>query len=279
MAAPDLDAPTLLALDVGNSQVKLALFSGDRLVAEARLSSRVERNDDGWRDALSTAVEPLRLRDIGRVALASVVPTITVVLERLLTRLTGQPPLIVSAGLDLGLRIEVAEPERVGADRLCAAVAGYTHFARPLGRPLIAICAGTATTYEVVTTDGAYLGGAIAPGIETTATALVGRTALLPAVDLYNVPDRPIGRTTDEAMRAGLLFGAIDSTAGMIERLKRELIRRGESAAPPVVVATGGFGALMGTHLGDRIDHVEPRLIVDGLRLLADRLLPTEGFR
>ena len=173
-------------------------------------------------------------------------------------------PLIISSSLNLGFKIHYDDPHSVGADRLCNAVAAHAAY----GGPLIVIDFGTATTYDVVTAAGDYLGGVIAPGIETSAVDLHRRAAKLPKIELH-FPRHIIGKDTVSSMQAGILYGAVDAMEGMVERIQEEIVAREGKRAK--VIATGGFSQLMARH-SKLISACVPSLVLDGVRLIVERV-------
>jgi len=252
----------LLAIDVGNTHTVLGLFDGARLRAEWRLASLTSRTaDETWlllRDFCSA--EQITVSSITGVGISSVVPDLTGVFETIARKYLKAEPVTVHAGLDLGLRVLYRDPTAVGADRLCNAVAGY----RKYGGPLIIIDFGTATTYDVINAEGDYLGGVIAPGLETAATELHRRAAKLPRAEL-TFPPTVIGRETVTSMQAGIMFGAVDAAEGIVRRIRAEL---GVGAK---VIATGGLSPAIARHTS-LIDATEPSLVLDGIRLIYDRI-------
>jgi type III pantothenate kinase len=165
--------------------------------------------------------------------------------------------IVVDASAGLPIRLAVDEPMTVGADRIINTLAA----SRTYGRDCIVVDLGTATTFDCITGDGVFLGGAIAPGVQTAAETLTRRTSKLPATEL-TVPRRAIGTRTEECIRAGVLFGAADAIDGMVRRIKNEWPR----AETPLVVATGGFAEMLGT-LCQEFDRVEPFLTLQGLQM------------
>jgi len=169
-------------------------------------------------------------------------------------------PVLISAELDLGIKILYDVPTTVGADRLCNAVAGYTKY----GGPIIVVDFGTATTYDVVSEKGEYLGGVIAPGIETSAAELHRRAAKLPKIELH-FPKDVIGRNTVSSMQSGIMYGAVDAMEGMIKRIKNVI---GQHAK---VIATGGLAKTIIKHTNS-IDFYEPTLVLDGIYIIYNRV-------
>ncbi len=239
-----------LALDIGNSSVKAAVWDGG-------WSSLVRFPSD---DA-PVAVWAERLEDVARGAeaggLASVVPALTPVLAEAVRAVTGSAPLVVSAGLALPFRMAYETPATLGADRLAAAVGAH---ALADGRPVIAVDAGTAITTEVVTAEPAFLGGAILPGPDLLRRALARDTRQLPDVPWPDVL-APVGASTVGAIQAGLGALVLDGVAGLLRRTQDVL------GGGALVVATGGWGGWLAERLPE-IDRVEPALVLNGIRLL-----------
>jgi type III pantothenate kinase len=179
--------------------------------------------------------------------------------------------MIVDSSIDPGIRIHYADPNALGADRLCSAVAGFAKY----GGPLIIVDFGTATTYNVIASNGDFLGGVIAPGIGTSALSLHNRAAQLPNVELL-LPKNAIGSDTMSSMQSGILLGSIDAMIGMVKRIQEELRQRETRVA--AVVATGGFSEFMEEQTGV-IQYVEPALVLDGIRLIYERVKRREKSR
>lgn len=238
---------TILAIDAGNSNTVLGLFRGRRLLKPWRIESS--------RGALLRFAKK-HGRPVTGVIISSVVPSLRRTLIEMSGRFCPQRPLFVHSGLKMPIRIRTKNPREVGADRIVNAVAAYVKW----GGPLIIVDLGTATTFDVVTARGDYIGGVIAPGLKTSAEALHQKCARLPKAPLKK-PKRVIGRTTVEAMQSGLLFGYASMVDGMVERIKNEL------HADPKVIATGGLARLIASKYGS-IRRVEPRLTLEGLRIL-----------
>ncbi len=249
----------LLAADVGNTNIKLGLFSGKRLAATWRLASDLRRTADEYGLLVAQLLGP-RVRRVRTFAIASVVPALGVALATCGRRLFRRPALPIDHTAPFGFTVGYQPPSDVGVDRLvdaAAALAGR----RP---PLIIVDFGTAVTLNVVSRQGVYLGGAIAPGLELAADALFRRTTKLPPIALA-APRAAIGRSTLEAMRSGVVLGAAAAVDGLLERMFRELGER------PPVVATGGTADLIAP-LCRLVGRVEPDLTLHGIRLVAGRL-------
>jgi len=254
----------LLALDIGNTEATVAVYRGDDLVAMGRLTTNAPRTPDEWAAATAAllAQHEVPARAIRACALASVAPPVTHDLMEGLRLLTGVEVLAIDAGSPLPVLLDVDEPKAVGADRIVNALsASLTYRA-----DTVVVDFGTATTFDCVTRDGRFLGGAIMPGIRTSAEYLTRKTAKLPAVDMA-APPRAIGRATVEAIQAGVLFGAADAVDGMIDRVRREW----PGGVVPRVVATGGLAAMVAP-LSRTIELVDRDLTLRGIRFAARHL-------
>lgn len=255
-------AKLLLAIDIGNTNTVAGVFSDGRLSFSFRLASNLNLTVDECALFLSSLLEK-RLPKGAKIdwaALCSVVPSLTSIYTETIKAEFKVNPLVVSSALPLGMKILYRPPEQVGADRLANAVAGFALY----GGPLVIVDLGTATTFDVVSKKGEYLGGAIAPGVETASIDLVRRTAQLPKVILAP-PRKAVGQTTEEALRSGILLGA----AGAIDRIISEIEK--ELKASVRVVATGGLAGTM-AGLSNRIREVNPDLTLEGLRIIAERV-------
>jgi type III pantothenate kinase len=257
-----------LALDVGSTETTVGLFDAGALTGRWRLASDPRRTPDEagilLRQLLAErGVAPGALR---RVSYASVMPPVAATLAAASERWLGLPAVGLDAHTPLPIRVDLDEPFGVGADRIVNAVAAYLRFAADC----IVVDLGTATTWECVTADGIFVGGAIAPGLRTAAEHLVGRTARLPRV-AFQAPERVIGRRTEAALRSGIVFGAVDQVDGMVHRIREEWGR-----PDALVVATGGLAAEIAP-LSRTIRFVEPDLTLHGIvavRAHLDRLTP-----
>ncbi len=248
----------LLAVDVGNTNVTLALFDGDRLAADWRVTSHRERTADEMAVELRQLFE-LRGFDLDvvtGVVISSVVPTLNPALVEASRRYLKCEPVMVGPGVKTSVRIRYDNPKDVGADRIANALAAYSKY----GGPVVVIDFGTAVTYDAINAEGDYLGGAIAPGVEISLDALVSHTAMLRRVEPV-APDSVIGRNTVASIQSGLVWGFVAQVEGMVKRMVDEL---GGNAR---VVATGGQASLVAglTHV---IETTDPLLTLDGLRLI-----------
>lgn len=256
----------LLAIDIGNTHTVLGVFQQSTLKFDWRVTSSLQHTEDevGAHVKLFLTDAGINLNDIQGICISSVVPDLTDVFAAMARKYFRKEPVIVSSSLNLGIQIRYSDPRAVGADRLCNAIAGFARY----GGPLIVIDFGTATTYDVVGTNGDYLGGVIAPGIETSAVDLHRRAAKLPKVELH-FPSTIIGTDTASSMQAGILYGAVDSMEGMVRRLQVELLKR--EGLEGKLIATGGFSKFISEHSSLSI-RWEPSLVLEGVRLVYDRV-------
>ena len=254
----------LLAIDIGNTNIVIGIFDGEKLRATWRLGTDVHKLEDEYAGLFSNlwSLKGLAFDDIDSAIIASSVPPLVTVFEELCRRYLGVTPMVVGPGVRTGVRIALENPREVGADRVVNAAAAH----RLYGGPLIVIDFGTATTFDCVTQDGTFLGGVIAPGIQTAAQNLHRRTAKLPVTELVP-PERIIGRRTEECIRAGVLFGTADSVDGIVRSIKQEWPRE----EIPLVVATGGLAEPVAHHCHE-IEIVEPNLTLLGLHIAARHL-------
>jgi type III pantothenate kinase len=250
----------ILVFDVGNTELSIGLFSEAELRGHWRIMTDVSRTPDEFGVLLRSllAADDFFPDVVESVAIGSVVPRVTGPLSDACQEYfrVGEP-LIVDASTGLPITLDVEEPLTVGADRLINTLAA----SRLYGRDAIVVDMGTATTFDCITADGVFLGGVIAPGIQTSAETLTRRTSKLPATELV-VPTRVIGKRTEECIRAGVLFGAADGIDGIVGRIKKSWPR----TQMPMVVATGGFAETMAT-LCSSFDRVEPYLTLQGLQI------------
>ncbi len=254
----------ILVFDVGNTETTVGLWAGAMLQSHWRLTTIPERTPD---ELVLLIHELLQLgkvapADVVGSAVGSVVPAVTRPLAEACRLSFGRAAKIVDATLKLPIQLKVDEPLTVGADRLINTLAA----SRLYGRDTIVVDLGTATTFDCITADGTFLGGAIAPGVRTAADSLVRRTAKLPATELI-APSRVIGTRTEECIRAGVVFGAADAIDGMVRRIKREW----PNAAVPYVVATGGLAEVLKPYC-QSFDLVAPYLTLEGLRIAYELL-------
>lgn len=254
----------LLTLDVGNTEITVGLFLGDDLEAHWRLTTNPDRTPDEWGSAiggflLQAGHSPNEIR---AVCLASVAPAVTQSVVEGVALITGCTGLLIDARSPLPVKLDVDEPLTVGADRIVNVLAAVELFKADS----IVVDFGTATTFDCVTGDARFLGGAIMPGLRTSADQLTRRAAKLPATEL-RAPNRVIGRRTEECIQAGVLFGAADAVDGMVRRITAEW----PGGQKPRVVATGGLAATVAP-LTTTIELTDPDLTLRGLRIAARHL-------
>lgn len=252
----------LLAMDVGNSQTVVGVFEGEKLTNHWRVSTEAQRTSDELALQLHglLALAGLSLvNSIGGVVISSVVPSLVEAFRDMTGRYLKFPPVIVGPGIRTGMAIRMDNPREVGADRLVNALAAYHEY----GGPGIVVDFGTGTNFDVYDSSGAFIGGAIAPGVQTSMAALSARGAQLGTVELAT-PRHAIGRSTVEAMQSGAIYGFAGQVDRLIETLAAEL------PEPPVVVATGGLAHPI-TSVCRLIDRHDQWLTLKGLRLVWER--------
>lgn len=257
----------LLAIDVGNTNIVLGVFEGERLTESWRLVTMRERTSD----ELGILITHLFMRsgiDISRVKgiiLSSVVPPLTRTLEEMCERYFSKRPLTVDPASNTGMPVLYKPATDVGADRVVNAVAAYETFGRESGIPLIVVDFGTATTFDAISKKGEYLGGVICPGIGISADALFQRAARLPRVDVRK-PSSVIGQTTVTSMQSGLFFGYVAMVDGIVTRMRAEL----DGGDRALCIATGGMADVIAGET-TTIQRVEPDLTLQGLRMIWHR--------
>lgn len=250
----------LLALNINNTLIKIGTYQDAELVNSWRIATAADKTDDEYAMVLRSLFDyaGLPFSRIESVAISCVVPSLTDVFDRLSRRYFGVVPLIVGPGVKTGIRILYENPKEVGADRICNAIAVYEKY----GGPAIVVDFGTATTFTVVSADGDFLGGAIAPGVGISMDALA-ELAQLRRVELVRPPS-VIARSTVTALQSGILYGVVGQVEEIIGRMLRELGGRATT------VATGGWAELV---IGECrcFDHHDPLLTLDGLRIIHER--------
>ena len=250
----------LLAIDIGNTNITLGLYNDGTLGPRWRLATDHERMPDefGMQFVGFISHAGIKPQEITGICLASVVPPLTGKIVDACRRYLGPDPLVVDAGVKTGVRIRYEDPRAVGADRIVDAAAVKELYSCPA----CVVDFGTATTFDAISAEGDYLGGAIAPGIGIAAEALFHRTAKLPRVELQR-PPAAIGRNTVHAMQSGLLFGYVALVEGMVRRFREEL------GSEMRVIATGGLAEVVARET-DVLEIIAPWLTLDGLRIIWD---------
>ncbi len=248
----------LLCLDIGNTNIVLGLYDGPALASHFRLSTVHDATTDEYGVWLGHMMERARVlpADLTGVVLCSVVPRLTQTFDEVCAEYLGRTPLHVDTTLDLGIQLQVDRPQEVGADRIVNCVAAQARF----GGPACVVDFGTATKFDAISASGAFIGGAIAPGLGIASEALFTRASKLYRVSLAP-PPRAIGRNTVEAMQSGTFLGYLCLVEGMVARFAEEL-------GPGMkTIATGGLAALVTPHI-PALQHVEPWLTLEGLRIV-----------
>jgi type III pantothenate kinase len=248
----------LLVFDIGNTKTGIGVYSDGDWAADWRITTHMDYLADEYAMLLKEllAEAGLGFESIDGAVLASVVPPLTSIFQELTERYIGQRALAVAHDMRTGVGIRIDNPDETGADR----VANTAAVQKLYGGPAIVIDVGTATTFDVVSDKGEYLGGAIAPGLGISAEALVRSTARLPKVAL-SMPEKAIGRSTVSAMQSGLVLGYVGLVKELVDRLKNELGGR------PKVIATGGMAEMI-SDWTQVIDIVNPRLTLEGIRII-----------
>lgn len=252
----------LVTIDVGNTQTVAGIFSGSDLLEHWRMSSTEDRTSDEWALLIGSVLQMADLsfsKQVTGVAISSGVPRVTQALKQMVQRYFYFEPIVVEPGVRTGMSILYDNPKEVGADRIADAVAAFSFY----GGPAIVIDFGTATVFDAISARGEYLGGAICPGVQVSASALFAAAAGLHRVE-YVAPRHVVGTSTTESLQSGIIYGAVGLVEGMVQRIRKEL---GQKA---VTVATGGLAEVV-VGRTDAIDHHEPWLTLHGLRLIYDR--------
>ena len=252
----------LLVVDTGNTTTVAGIYDGDELIAHWRLSSILHTSDELGIYMLNLLqTKNINPSEIHGAAFASVVPSLDFSMTEAIKQYFNVKPLQVSASTDTGMKILTKTPREVGADRIVNAYAGREKY----GSPLIVADYGTAITFDVVSPEGEYLGGVIAPGLNSGISALFSKAAKLPQVAL-NIPENVIGRSTEEAIQSGILFG----NAGLTDRII-DMIHEQPGMKGAKVAATGGHAGLM-AKAARNIDYVDKWLTLEGLKMIHERI-------
>ena len=269
LQGPSAVTENLLTIDVGNTQTVVGLYdlaaagvdAADGLIDHWRVSTDHDRTADEFAATLAGFLRfsGTQFDELTGVAVCSGVPRIQAVIRNLADRYLDEEPIIIGPGIKTGMPIRYDNPREVGADRIANAVAAYELY----GGPAIIVDFGTGNNYDIVSEAGEFMGGAIAPGIEVSMDALVGRASALSSIELVE-PRSVIGKSTVESLQSGAVYGFAASVDGMVARFQAEL---GEQA---VVVATGGLAPVIAP-VASTIEHVEPFLTLHGLRLVYER--------
>lgn len=248
----------LLAIDIGNTNIAIGIFDGERLHATWRIATDVDKTADEYAIILLNLLprQGVDISNIKQAIFCSVVPPLSSTFEEICQRYFGIAPLVVGTGIKTGVRILYDNPKEVGADRVVDAVAAHQLY----GGPVIVVDFGTATVFDAISKEGDYLGGAIAPGIGIATEALFRQTAKLPRIELVR-PKQAIGKNTVGSMQSGIIFGYVGLIEGLITRFQHEMDGQAQ------VVATGGLAEAIAKET-KAIEVVNPNLTLIGLQLI-----------
>jgi type III pantothenate kinase len=252
----------ILVIDVGNTNAVMGLYDDKKLLDFWRIKTDALKTSDEYGMIIHQlfSFRGFKFSDINSVVISSVVPTIMYTLQNVVRKYFHQESLVVGPGIKTGINIKYDNPKEVGADRIVNAVAAYELY----GGPLIIVDFGTATTFCVVSKNGEYLGGAIAPGMQISMDALFQKTAKLPRIELVK-PETVIAKNTINSMQSGVIFGYVGQVDYVVKRMKREM--NDENIK---VIATGGLARLIASE-SETIDTVNGLLTLEGLRIIYDR--------
>ncbi len=259
----------LLVVDIGNTNTVLGVFDSEKLEFRYRVATNLKRTSD---ELVATLFNMFTIHEIDKNAIddtiiSSVVPDIMYSWQSCNRKLFDKDPIVIDYATDTGITIDYDAPSQVGSDRIVDSVAVYKKY----GGPAIIVDMGTAITFDVITEDGSYLGGAIAPGIRIGQNGLFGMTAQLPKIELHD-PSTAIAKVTSESMNAGIVYGYIGLIDGLIRQIETELCdKHGANKEDINVIATGGYSELISKE-SKYINIIEPDLMLDGLRLIYDRI-------
>ncbi len=248
----------LLVIDVGNTNIVLGLFEGNRLLHNWRIATKKNKTDDEFGIQIRQLFQAVGLTEpqLDSIAMASVVPPVNAVLEAALKKYFHLQPLVVGPGIKTGMPILYDNPREVGADRIVNSVGAYEKWQQGL----IVVDFGTATTFDCVSPEGEYMGGCICPGIGISAEALFIRASKLPRVE-FSPPPHTLGKNTVDSIRSGLVYGYVGLVDGMVKRLVSEM------DFSPKVIATGGEATVIAKH-SETIEEVDHTLTLHGLRII-----------
>ena len=252
----------LFCIDIGNTNMVLGVTEGDRILYHWRIRTEKEMTPDELGITVSNLFRnvDMKLSDIKAAIVSCVVPPLLNNVEDFCVRYFKIKPFVVGPGLKTGMPIRYENPKEVGADRIVNAVAAYEKYRTAI----IAVDFGTATTFDYISGDGAYLGGAIAPGVFISCEALFQHASKLPRVEIFAHPKNVIARDTVSSMNVGIVYGYAGLVDGIVNRMKKE------SGENPTVIATGGLAPLI-CDVSETIDHIEEFLTLRGLMIIFER--------
>lgn len=253
----------ILVIDVGNTNMVMGVFDGQELVKDWRIRTERNMTEDEFHVLVTGLFSGSRipLDAVEKTVISSVVPPMAMVLEAFCRKYLGKAPRWVNARTAAGMPILYDNPAEVGADRIVNAVAAFHKYRTAL----IVVDFGTATTFDAISAKGAYLGGAISPGIVIASEALYKMTSKLPRVELVLAPPQVIGRNTENSIKSGIIYGYAALVDGMVRRMKAEM------GTELKVIATGGLAVLM-RGVAETIEAVEPDLTLRGLRIISEQI-------
>jgi type III pantothenate kinase len=252
----------LFCIDIGNTNIVLGLCEGDRILHQWRLRTEREITSDELAVLVRNLFTPsgVKFEEVGSIVISSVVPPLINTFENFSKRYFNVRPLVVGPDTKTGMPILYDNPKEVGADRIVNSVAAYEKYRTSL----VVIDFGTATTFDCVSKEGAYLGGAISPGILISCEALFQKASRLPRVEIFAKPKSVIAKDTMSSMNVGIVYGYAGLVDGIVRRIKAEM---GQN---PTVIATGGLAPLI-CEEAETIDHVEESLTLEGLIIIFKR--------
>ncbi|HVP36487.1 MAG TPA: type III pantothenate kinase [Terriglobales bacterium] len=251
----------LICIDIGNTNTVVGIFIKNTLRNYFRVSSNHFLTVDECGILIRQLIGEVKTEKIEGVVIASVVPALTTVYEEMSRNYLHTDPVIVSSKLPLGIKILYDNPEQVGADRIANAVAAFEIY----GGSVIVVDLGTATTFDVISEKGEYLGGVISPGIETSSANLFQKAALLSRVELKK-PKKVIGTNTQDSLKSGIIYGAVGQIDEIVKRIEKELKHI------PKVIGTGGLAEMIYKESGS-IQKIDPTLTLKGLKIIFDRVI------
>ncbi len=244
----------ILAMDVGNTNIKCGLFENNKLAHSFRISTDIDLTSDEYGISMLSFFDYLNLspKDVEGIIASSVIPSVNYTIEHMSRQYFGRKPMFVGPGIKTGINIKYDNPKELGTDRIVNAVAAYEMF----GGPVITVDFGTATSFGAISKEGDFMGGAICPGIRISSEALTDYAARLPRVELVR-PEKVICKSTVSGMQAGIIFGYVGQVKYIVEKMQQEM-------GKAKVIATGGFSGLIASET-DVIDEIIPTLTLIGL--------------
>lgn len=252
----------LLCIDVGNTNIVMGLFDKERIIGHWRVRTEKETTADELGILICTLFQTsgIKMDGVSGIIISSVVPPLISTLEGLSKKYFNIRPMVVGHGLKTGMPIKYDNPAEVGADRIVNSVAAYEKYRCSL----IIVDFGTATTFDCITEEGEWIGGAISPGLIISSEALFSRTSKLPRIEIYSAPKNVIAKNTVSAMNAGIIYGYAGLVDGIVTRIKKEMNHKAK------VIATGGIAPLIAKEAAT-IDLIDENLTLEGLKLLYER--------